>query len=474
MTNLDGNLPASDKAVHSTLLELALEQGDMGTWSFDLESGEIALDDALRDLVGLDREQSESNAIPFLRRIHGADHDRVLAALRRAIETGEAVSEKFRFCGPSGTTMLLMASGRRVSGPNESLRIVGVMCDATHRHKQAVEFESLLRDVDHRVRNLVSVILSILQTTSKSASDIDDFKTAFAARLEAIARLQGLLLQSRWSMIDLNTLLRAELGQFEADGRVAISGPQILLPAYYAQPLAILFHELAINAASYGSLSDPEGRVRIDISRQGDFEKSVIISWIEEGGPDAPEPATHGFGMSVLHQLLPEQLDADVTSDWGAGGVSLKIAIPVENEALDELGPDDDEFLPQKRLDHGRLKDTKAIVVDDEWLLAEQNADALERAGVDVVGTFTKVQDALKFDLSTIDFAVLDFAMTNESILELADRLAALRIPTVFVTGFDVKAELPERMANEIVVAKPASQAVLLDGAAAAVASRVN
>lgn len=465
-------VPVATAQEKGEVLELALEQADMGAWSFDPETGGITIDENLKRMLRLEGEPRNYSGLPFFRMVHGEDRERMTQALRGARRLGDTISEKFRFCDPTGRTMLLMASGKRIAAENGSTKLIGVMSDATGRHRQDMEFEQLVRDVDHRVRNLVSVILSVFQSTSRSAATLEEFSASFATRLESIARVQGALLLSRWTSIDLQALVRIELEAHDVADRVNLKGPEITLPAYYAQPIGMLIHELLSNARRHGALSRPEGRIDIELGRKGDFDQRVCLKWSENQDAPAPEPSNTGFGMVVLEKMIPEQLGADVEIDWGKTGAVFNFAIPVHPEAANDIRPPQTETTLRTRLDHSRLEGTVAIVVDDEWLLAEQNADVLERAGVDVIGTFTSVEDARGCNFRRLDFAVLDFAMNDESIVDLADALRQAGVPIVFVSGYDLSERLPERMADEIVIAKPAGEIMLLDGATAAAARK--
>jgi two-component system CheB/CheR fusion protein len=459
---------------NENLISLALARSATGLWTFDAERREIAPDRALRVLLALDPQGSDEEGAGLLRHIHSDDRERIAAALEAAHSNADRIEERLRFTRPDGATVLIEMIGERTPDDEQAGIVHGIMRDITAELRQGAELASLVREMDHRVRNLIALILSIIQAISAREGTSDAYRAALGKRLEALGRTYSLLSRTRWSGVELAALLREELGRFEQNGQVVLSGPRLSLPPDDAQPLAILLHELSSNAMTHGALSHPDGKVNVAWRRIGDLENRIELIWSERDGPETAEPTHEGFGLTVLERMIPAQLGAHVQTNWEKAGfsVTIRLTLGSEPDTVREVMAEIEDFSGVSRLDRSRLQGKKAIVVDDEWLLAEQHTHVLERAGVDVVGTFTRIEVALGFDASQIDFAVLDFAMRGATTLKLAEKLAGEGIPIIFVSGVDLQATLPASLASEIIVAKPAGEAVLLDAAAAAVAGR--
>jgi len=122
-------------------------------------------------------------------------------------------------------------------------------------------------------------------------------------------------------------LFRSELSVYMQAGRVAMSGPTIALPPQMAQSLTMTVHELATNAAKYGALSSPAGRVTIAWARNG--KDQFALDWTEAGGPAIKAPTHQGFGTSLISTMVERQLVGTVAFDWRPEGLGCRMVIPV-------------------------------------------------------------------------------------------------------------------------------------------------
>ena len=175
------------------------------------------------------------------------------------------------------------------------VRISGVTIDITDR-KEAEERQILLAgEVDHRARNALAVIQSIVRLTR--AGSVEDYVLAIEGRIKALARAHTLLSELRRRGADLGTLVAEELAPYRAGDKIKLSGPNISLQPATAQGLALALHELATNAAKYGALSSPQGKMSLDW-RLGDGV--LALHWEENGGPSIMEPSSRNFGLRVI------------------------------------------------------------------------------------------------------------------------------------------------------------------------------
>ena len=205
---------------------------------------------------------------------------------------------------------------------------VGAWVTEISERKAAAQRELLLaREVDHRAKNLLAVVQSIVQLTP--ASDPDALKGSIVGRIQALARAHSLLSDARWQGVALGDLVADELAPFARGDRIESAGPLLTLRPPAAQSLGLVLHELATNAAKYGALSVPEGRLHIGWDRgQDEAGAFVELRWEESGGPAAIEPKDLGFGSNIIRASVNRQLRGRVTKQWLADGLVCTLRIP--------------------------------------------------------------------------------------------------------------------------------------------------
>ncbi len=163
----------------------------------------------------------------------------------------------------------------------------------------------LMRELSHRSKNLLAIVLAIARQTSKQTSSFEDFEIRFNARIQALADAHDLLVERQWLGAALDDLIRAQLAAFGLE-RVVLRGEPALLKSEAVQNVGLALHELATNAAKYGALSVSEGRVTIEWDRTADG--GLRLTWRESGGPPVSEPTRRGFGRFVLERVTVEAL----------------------------------------------------------------------------------------------------------------------------------------------------------------------
>jgi two-component sensor histidine kinase len=204
--------------------------------------------------------------------------------------------------------------------------------DITERKEGEAHLRLLMRELTHRSKNLLAVIQAMARQTARHVGSIDAFLTRFGARLQALASSHDLLVQESWYGVSLSELVRSQLGHYvdREDAQVSLSGPDIVLKPEAAQSLGLALHELATNAAKYGALSVPAGRVAITWTRLPPTEgNGVEVWWIEENGPKVKAPRQRGFGRMVIEQNLTRALDAEVELSFSPAGLRCRIVMPV-------------------------------------------------------------------------------------------------------------------------------------------------
>jgi two-component sensor histidine kinase/PAS domain-containing protein len=196
--------------------------------------------------------------------------------------------------------------------------------DVTERKRSERQIATLAGEAEHRAKNILATVQA---TVHLSQSDtVGGLKDTIEARIEALAKVHTLFMQSRWAGAELSSIAEQELAPYLRGGqpRVRIDGPDLLLAPNKAQAVAVILHELSTNAAKYGSLSVPEGQVEITWSRAA--RGQLILHWIESGGPPANKPTREGFGTSIINGMI-RQLKGEIHRDWRAQGLACGIVL---------------------------------------------------------------------------------------------------------------------------------------------------
>jgi PAS domain S-box-containing protein len=218
----------------------------------------------------------------------------------------------------------------------EIVGLAGVLVDVTERKESEAHLRLLMRELTHRSKNLLAVIQAMARQTASHAGTIDGFLTQFASRLQALAASHDLLVHESWRGASLRELIRSQLASYAADKRVTIEGPDIGLKPEAAQNLGLALHELADNAARFGSLSVPDGRVSINWDRaRADGGNAIAIDWCERNGPKVMVRQKRGFGSMVIERNLARALDADVDLAFDPDGLRCRIVIPASQILAD-------------------------------------------------------------------------------------------------------------------------------------------
>lgn len=217
---------------------------------------------------------------------------------------------------------------------NEAGEVVGLTCasvDVTERKEGEAHLRLLLRELTHRSKNLLAVIQAMARQTARHTGSIETFLTQFSARLQALAASHDLLVRESWYGASLGELIRSQLGGYfdGSNNQVSIDGPAIALKPEAAQNLGLALHELAVNAAKFGALSVPTGRVSITWSRRENTDKSAVeLDWRERLGPKVKVRRKKGFGTMVIERNLARALDAEINMDFDPDGLHCHIVIP--------------------------------------------------------------------------------------------------------------------------------------------------
>lgn len=411
---------------------LALAAGSMGSWDWDLPNGRIVWDEGQHRIYGVVPGQFAVTPENFKVLIFPDDWGRLQVGMETLLQEGQPHQAEYRIRRPNGEVRWCAstAAASKDAG-GKVVRISGVTMDITER-KEAEERQALLaREVDHRAKNAMAIVQSIVRLTK--ANSISEYGAVIEGRLKALSRAHALLSESRWQGAEFAKLVDEELAPFRSANtdRIRAAGPKVLLNPTTAQTLALALHELATNAAKYGALSQASGNLELKWDIEPD---SIVVDWRERGGPPVREPRSTGFGTRIITGSIERQLGGKATFDWHPDGLSCALRVPHYQPAA--ARSDVVVNLPDGATSRS-LPGQRIMIVEDEALVAMILEDQLEELGISIVATCASVSEAINaIEKSAPEAAILDVNLGGQLVYPVADRLIDRGIPFVFITGY--------------------------------------
>jgi PAS domain S-box-containing protein len=308
----------------SRWLAAIVESSDDSIVSIDLDGIITSWNNGAERIFGYFAEEIVGKPITIL--IPPDRYDEELGILER-IRRGERVEhyETVRQCKHERLIdiSLTVSPVRNIHG-----KVIGaskIARDITERKRSEAQIAILAHEAEHRAKN---VLATVLATVHLSRSDTPDgLKRAIEGRIQALANVHRLFVESRWTGADLRSLVTQELSPYsrEGDGQVRIEGPQLMVEPDAAQAIAVTLHELATNAAKYGAFSVPDGYVQVEWSRAADGR--LVLRWSEANGPAVTPPTHQGFGTRVMEKMITGQLKGQIRFAWRAQGLACEITV---------------------------------------------------------------------------------------------------------------------------------------------------
>ena len=439
---------------------LALAAGQMGSWDWDLTRGECVWDEGQCRIFGVDPNTFTVTAENVRALLHPEDLERLDQVLRRISADAQSYQAEFRVRRPTGEQRWCIGTAAAtLDRAGRVARVSGVTVDITERKLTEERQVLLAREVDHRARNALAVVQSIVRLTR--AGSIGDYISAVEGRIRALSRAHMLLSRSRWEGADLRKLVEEELAPYRSgeDGTFVATGPEVVLQPATAQALALALHELATNAAKYGALSIGTGKVNLSWQLDPD---TLVLTWTETGGPAVEPPAAEGYGTRVIGASIERQLGGRAHFDWRSEGLHCVLAFPRIAEYSSPLrlvaSP---RGSAEQDATCSRLVAGRVLLVEDEALVAMMMRDLLLELGLSVAGPFCTAAEAIAAAAGDgVDAAILDVNLGGELIYPVADALAARGVPFVFITGYGAES-IEGRFAHIPILQKPIEREVL-------------
>jgi two-component sensor histidine kinase len=311
-------------------LRLAQESMGIGAWECVHFSEPMTFSSKALDLFGIDAGTPCSASSLILSRIDPLDRAAVRQALRNLRSTG-AFQIDLRLKMEVGADSrdrrwIAIRAKKHALTDTGPARCIGTVHDISARKAAEQLTVVMAHEVEHRAKNVLTVISSLLRNTR--ADTVDQFAHIMNGRVHALSQTMSLLGSRQWKGADLGELLRNELETFGASKadfgtRIILEGPAVTISPDAAQPLAMTLHEMATNAAKYGSLSSPEGRVTVTWSKNAE---NVSLKWVERGGPRLQsKPSQKGFGSQLMALLFEGQLGGTMLQTWQEDGLAYEM-----------------------------------------------------------------------------------------------------------------------------------------------------
>jgi two-component sensor histidine kinase len=428
-------------------LEMALEVAGLGEFEWDMRRGVLTVSKRMAAITGLPvgpmPAKSTRDLEPF---IHPDD----VAAFRARKDSQRPAGPyefEFRLIRPDDRRVVrVRVAGVVASSPDARAQsVTGVVEDVTPRQLEEDQRQTLLAELDHRVKNVLATVQSLAIQTARRTTSLEAFLQNFGGRLKAMGSANELLTAARWRGAAIDHLAAAELGAL-APGQTAWEGPELFLTPRAANALALGLHELAANAVKFGALSVETGRValRWTRSKDGGFD----LTWTESGGPTVTPPVRRGFGSTLLEQVTSRELHGKTTIDYRPAGVQARLrAGPAAVAPRPETVPE----VPAARIAETvatssgptNLRGARVLIVEDAVLLAMELDTGLSDAGARVIGPAYELEEAMALLDQPIDAAVLDANLNGHSVTPVAEALLARKVPFVFATGYGEAAGAP-------------------------------
>jgi two-component sensor histidine kinase len=206
------------------------------------------------------------------------------------------------------------------------MREIALHREIAQRKNAERQQQVLIAELHHRVKNTLAVVQSLVELSIRHTESLDAFRKSISGRIASLAKSHTLLVDGQWLSVGLRTMIEGELEAHESGNRITVTGDDVLLPSRIAVAVGMAMHELITNAAKYGALSAPDGRVNVSWTivpkTGGDV---LLLDWFERGGPTVLPPSRRGFGSLLLDRVLGPELGGKITTVFDPAGLTARI-----------------------------------------------------------------------------------------------------------------------------------------------------
>ncbi len=318
-------------------LQIALNVAQLGSYRYDPRHRVFSGDTRSQEIF--DFPKNEATIEEILKVVHPDDVETVQANLEAALDPVDPrrSATEFRLRRRDGEVRWVETLGlayfEGAGRERRAVSFVGSLADITERKEHEEKEHLLMREINHRAKNMLSVVDAIAHQTA--TRNPEDFVERFSERIQALSANQDLLVRNEWNGVEIEALVCAQLALF-ADligSRIAVHGPKLRLNASAAQAIGLALHELATNAGKYGALSTDTGRVDVRWGTDGD---TFTMKWTEREGPPVSAPKRRGFGTIVIEAMTERSVDGAVDLEYAPSGVTWRLTCLAAN-ALEPL-----------------------------------------------------------------------------------------------------------------------------------------
>lgn len=329
-------------------LQMALDAGRVGIWEFKPETGEMTLDGRTSQMLAFQNRRVADFERDFIPSVHPDDKARIQAALVQVLETGNIVREVFRICDLQHENFVWVNGiGRRIYNDDGKPSVLGLLVNVTAEQMALEQREVIAQELNHRLKNMFAVIISLMNLSARGKTDVQDYVTQMRERMTALASAFELTYQKGTSTlqnkanISLNDLLTRLVSPyaFSEHERIFVEGDALFCPVVHVTPMSLVVHELVTNSVKHGSLSVPQGYVKIRLSKKDDH---MYIEWREMHGPEVTEePLQRGFGSRLKQLSIDVQMQGSFRDIWDKNGLVCIIRLPLPEMSVDERIPEE-------------------------------------------------------------------------------------------------------------------------------------
>lgn len=311
-------------------LRIAQHAGGIGTYEWNVRSGEVMVTEEFCRLWGLGSHTSIRVGV-FEEFIHPEDRRLLATALRNPLEEISSYAEYRIIRQDDRTVRWLARRGEILCGEDgRPARVVGAVYDITDRKQMEEQRQLLMHELSHRVKNTLAMVQAFSTQTMRNAASLEDARATFEARLGALGFAHEILLQEDWASASIEGIVKGATRIHDDHGRIHFNGPDIRLEPKAALALGLALHELCTNAAKYGALSAPTGRVEITWNVIEEKAPALFcFRWQESGGPLVEPPQRKGFGSRLIERSFTESFGEQAAIRYEPTGVVWSIVVPL-------------------------------------------------------------------------------------------------------------------------------------------------